>query len=194
MIDGNKIRPRRNPCKRQSGFTLIEVLIATVVLTIGLVGVLSVFAVAIATTQTSQQNLIAKQLANDAMESIFTARNTAQVEWNQIQNVGAGTTPDGIFVTGFQPINDSGVDAIYGTADDAVAAPEVLTQTGPDGILGTADDQTVSLAGYQRKIEIAPVAGTSALRQITITIEYTPRPQFGFKKDYILQGYISQYR
>ncbi len=194
MILGNKIRPLRGTRSRQSGFSLIEVLVAAVVLTIGLVGVLSVFSVAIATTQTSQENLIAKQLANDAMESIFTARNTSQVQWLQIQNVGAGTTPDGIFVTGFQPINNPGVDGIYGTADDAVDTPETLTLTGPDGVLGTADDQTVSLASYQRKIEIDPVAGTDALRQITITIEYTPRPQFAIKKDYILQGYISQYR
>ncbi len=194
MITLSKIRRFRRGQSQQRGFTLIEVLIATVVLTVGLVGVLSVFSVAIATTQTSQQNLIAKQLANDAMESIFTARNSNQAQWDQLQNVGAATTPDGIFVKGFQPINNPGPDGIYGTADDATDTPEVLTLPGPDGIMNTPDDQTISLAGYQRQIEIDPVAGTDTLRTITITIQYTPQPQFSFKKSYVLQGYISQYR
>jgi len=194
MITLSKIGRFRRAQSRECGFSLLEVLIATVVLTVGLVGVLSVFSVAIATTQTSQQNLIAKQLANNAMESIFTARNSNQVQWDELQNVGAMTTPDGIFVTGFQPINRPGADGIYGTADDATDMPEVLNLAGPDGLMGTTDDQTISLAGYQRQIEIDPVAGTDTLRTITITIQYTPRPQFSFKKSYVLQGYISQYR
>src|SRR5207248_4477575 len=85
----------------QEGFSLVEVMISMVILVIGLVSMLGVFGVAMATTQTSQQNAIAKQLANEAMESILTARETANVAWAQIQNTGAG----GIFIPGLQPIN-----------------------------------------------------------------------------------------
>ena len=178
----------------QQGFSLIEVLMSTVVLTVGMIGVLGVFATAIAATQTAQQDMIAKQLATEAMESIFTARNTSQLQWLQIQNVGAGTNPDGIFVTGFQPINLPGPDGILGTADDANAGPEVLQSPGPDGIVGTADDPApMQLTNYQRSIVIAPWPGSTTLRSVTITIRYDT-PQSRVQKQYILTALISTFR
>ena len=59
------------------------------VLTVGMVSLLGVFGLAMASTQTSQQDMIAKQLANEALESVITARNTAQITWDDIQNVGS---------------------------------------------------------------------------------------------------------
>lgn len=178
----------------QQGFSLIEVLMSTVVLTVGMIGVLGVFATAIAATQTAQQDMIAKQLATEAMESIFTARNTSQLQWLQIQNVGAGTNPDGIFITGFQPINLPGPDGILGTADDANAGPEVLQSPGPDGIVGTADDPApMQLTNYQRSIVIAPWPGSTTLRTVTITIRYDT-PQSRVQKQYILTALISTFR
>ena len=181
--------PNASP-KRDRGFTLIEVLISMFVLTIGLVSLLSVFAVAMASTQSSQQDFIAKQLASEAMESIFTARDTSQLAWAQLMNTGNG----GIFVDNpaFQPINYPGADGIVGTADDALAGAEMMTLPGKDGITGTADDTQMSLANYKRSIVITDVAGTTTLRTITITIQYTtPR---GLPKNYILTGNISAFR
>jgi prepilin-type N-terminal cleavage/methylation domain-containing protein len=188
--------PSRNRCRRrQGGFSLIEVMIATVVLVVGLVGLLGLFGLAVKTTQTSQENLIAKQIANDTMESILACRNASQVQWLQIQNVGAGTTPDGIFLTDFQSIYNPGADRIFGTADDATdpAGLEVYRIAGRDGFVGTGDDQTIALTKYKRKVEIVPVAGTDTVRQITITVQYQATPQFSFYKYYVLQTYISQY-
>src|SRR5262249_21219779 len=149
----------------QWGFSLLEVLISTVVVTIGLVALLGVFATAIAATQSSQQDMIAKQLASEAMESIFTARNTSQIQWLQIQNIGAGTNPDGIFVIGAQPINNAGPDGILGTADDATAGARTLQMPGPDGIVGTSDDPPpMQLTNYQRTIAITAVPNTASLR------------------------------
>jgi prepilin-type N-terminal cleavage/methylation domain-containing protein len=182
-------RNRTQP-KNQQGFTLIEVLISMFVLTIGLVSLLGVFAVAMASTQSSQQDLIAKQLASEVMESIFTARDTSQLAWNALQNTGNG----GIFVDNpaFQPINYPGADGIVGTADDALAGAEMMTLGGKDGIVGTADDVQTSLSNYQRSVLIADVAGTSTLRTITVTVRYTtPR---GLPKNYILTGNISAFR
>ena len=118
---------------RQAGFSLIEVMISMIVVTVGLVGMLSVFAFATASTQAAQEDMIAKELASEAMESIFTARETAQVTWDQIQNTGTGNTPDGIFVTGFQDIHQSGNNGIYGTSDDADAPARQLQLVGRDG-------------------------------------------------------------
>jgi prepilin-type N-terminal cleavage/methylation domain-containing protein len=178
---------------RQAGFSFIEVMISMIVVTVGLVGMLSVFAFATASTQSAQQDMIAKQLASEAMESIFTARETAQVTWGQIQNTGTGQTPDGIFVTGFQDIHQSGANGIYGTSDDADSPARTLTLVGRDGIPGTADDRELPLTNYKRKIEITSVSGTTSLRLVTITIKYTVSPKLA-PKNYVVTAYISQFR
>jgi type IV pilus modification protein PilV len=179
----------------EGGFTLIEVMISMAVLTIGLVSVLGVFGLAMASTQTSQQDMIAKQLANEALESIVTARNTAQIQWDQVQNVGNG---NGIFLTGLQPINLAGADGIVGTTDDAAAGAQTLKEPGPDGIFGTSDDVLVPLSNYQRQVTIAPVLDTNgnvvaSLRAINATIQYTT-PRLGVAKTYVLTSFISQFR
>lgn len=181
----------------QRGFTLIEVLVSIFVLVVGLVSLLGVFGIAIATTQTANEDMLAKQMAQQAMESIYTARETANIQWVQIQNVGTGQVPDGIFVTGLQPVKQSGADGIFGTADDAVASPETLTLPGADGIVGTPDDVNQSLTNFQRSIAITAVVSNGSavfdLRTITITIQYTT-PQRRLPKTYVLSGFISQYR
>lgn len=179
----------------ESGFTLIEVMISMVVLTVGLVSLLGVFGLAMANTQTSQQDLIAKQLANESLDSIFTARNSSQLTWGQIANVGTGT---GIFLVGMQPIYKAGADGIYGTADDATAGEQTLQDPGPDGIFGTADDISIPLTAYQRQVLIQPVLDSngnpiSTLSSITITVQYSAT-QSGVTKSYVLNSYISPYR
>ena len=165
------------------------------ILTIGLVSLLGVFALSMKTTQTAQQDIIAKQLANEAMESIFTARNTSQVQWTQIQNVGAGTVPDGIFLAGLQPINNAGADGIYGTVDDSTAGGQILYPPGSNGLPSTANP--MPLTAYQRSIQISPVVrgGTtlSTLRTLRITVQYASS-QSSTPKTYVLTGFISQFR
>jgi type II secretory pathway pseudopilin PulG len=176
---------------RQSGFSLLEVLISMFVLTVGLVSMLGVFAAAMAATQTAQQDLIAKKLAQQAMETIFVARETQNVSWTQIQNVG-GAGSSGIFVTGLQPINQPGLDGIYGTADDANADPQTMTLPGPDGIVGTSDDVVMELTNYQRSIVITNT-DSADLVSVVITIQYS-RPGTSFPRTYVLSDLISQYR
>jgi prepilin-type N-terminal cleavage/methylation domain-containing protein len=187
-------RPRLN--RGEQGFTLLEVLISMVVLTIGLLSMLGVFGLAMASTQTSQQNAIAKQLANEAMEGILTARETASVTWNQIQNTGAG----GIFVGGFVPVDCAGADGIIGTVDDAACGPQILEQPGASGVYaGTCPpDVCYPLTNYSRQILIAPVFDNlgnqiPTLRSITITIQYTTA-QLKTPKQYVLTTFISQFR
>jgi type II secretory pathway pseudopilin PulG len=187
-----------------AGFSLIEVIVSMCVLTVGLVSLLGVFGLAMATTQTSQQDMIAKQLANEAYESIITARNTGQITFDDIQNVGStncpvtGASSCGIFLTGAQQIYSGGTDGIYGTADDAASSlRQTLHDPGPDGIFGTSDDVYIPLTGYQRTILIGPMYNAqneleSSLRSVTITVQYTTAQQRS-QKAYVLSSYISQF-
>jgi type IV pilus modification protein PilV len=190
----------------QSGFSLVEVMISMVILTIGLLAALAALGVTMAANQTSQEDMIARQQATEAMESIFNARNTSQIGFSVIANTTA--IPPGIFVSGAQPIKCAGPDGILGTADDtncltasgAVcpnAGVACLTEPGPDGIVGTADDVILSLNNYTRTIAIAPLLDGSGnpiptLSSVTITINYTVANQ-GHLRSYVLNEYISAY-
>lgn len=190
--------------KRQRGFTLVECMISIAILTIGSIGLLGVFGLAVKASQTSQQDLIARQLAAETMESIYTARNEAEISWGQIQNVSNG----GIFVDGVQNVMCAGPDGILDTADDTACLTasgatcpnggiECLTEPGPDGILGTADDVILSLANYTRQVQILPLLDSSGnpiqtLHQVTITIYYSV-PNSTVLKTYVLNEYISAY-
>lgn len=175
---------------RQRGFSLIEALFAAAILTVGLVALLAVFAVAVGSTQTVQQDQLARQKAREALESIFTARQTQQITFAQIAN-----TPTGIFVQGMQPLTDPGPDGLDGTADDVPAAPIPLP--GPDGILGTADDTSVPLSVFQRRIDITNVLNPDGsinpnVKQIKVTIRYPTGT--GQQRTYVVQALISSFR
>jgi prepilin-type N-terminal cleavage/methylation domain-containing protein len=188
---------------QQRGFTLIEAMIAMVVLTIGMCGVIASLATAITATQSAQEDLVARHKALESMESIYTARNSQQVPFAQINNVANG----GIFLGGAQQLQCAGADGILGTADDApctapdtgVACPggiECLVLPGPDGILGTADDQVHSLSNFTRTVTfnnvLLPTGGINTnLIAVTITVSYT-RPGWPLRS-YTVDGLISSY-
>jgi len=119
----------------QAGFSLLEVVVSMAILTVGMVSLLGVFGLAMASTQTSQQDMIAKQLANEAYESVVTARNTAQTSWDQINNVystycSPGVSNCGIFLSNYQPMYFAGADGIFGTIDDAAAGDDFVEAHG----------------------------------------------------------------
>jgi prepilin-type N-terminal cleavage/methylation domain-containing protein len=196
----------------ESGFSLLEVLISMVIMTVGLVSLLGVFGLAMASTQQSQQDMIAKQLANEALESIMSARNTAQLSWDDIQNAGStcanGGSGCGMFASGAQPIYQPITTAtglpctkylgIVGTTCDTSQPVQTLQSPGPDGIYGTTDDVMTPLTGYQRTILISPVVNSSgavvsSLRGVNVTVLYST-PQLKLPKTYVLSSFISQYQ
>ena len=189
----------------QSGFSLLEVMFAMVILAVGMLAVLASLGIAIGANETSQEDMIARQMASEAMESIFNARNTSQLGFSAINNTTA--VPPGIFLPNALPPKCAGPDGILGTADDVAcltaagavcpnAGIECLTEPGPDGIVGTADDVIVSLENYTRTITITPLLenGTTVptLVLVTITINYTV-PNHGGTKSYVLEEEISSY-
>ena len=66
---------RRNSNAR---FTLIETMVAVMVLAVGVLGLAAMLASSVARMNVSQDEYIAQQKAAEAVESIFTARNTGQ--------------------------------------------------------------------------------------------------------------------
>jgi len=177
-------------------------MISMVILTVGLLSLAAVIGLAMTATQTSQQDMIAKQLANEAYESIITARNSSQITWDDIQNVGSTNCPlsgagtCGIFQTGTNPIYLPTTNGIYAGIVGATAhgAAQTLREPGPGGMYGDADDVILPLTNYQRSIlitELNPPVPT--LRNVTITMTYTT-PQTKAPKTYILNSYISQYQ
>jgi type II secretory pathway pseudopilin PulG len=171
--------------KKESGFSLIETMFAIMVLSFGVLSLAAVLASGIAYMNSSQSDFIAQQKASEAVESIFTARDSGALLFAQIQNV----SNLGIFSDGPQKLCDPGLDGIVGTGDDDCTKPDCIQTPGPDGILGTADDVCMPLSTFTRTIAITTnVGGDANLRQITVTMNYTSGR---FARQYQVVTYIS---
>jgi hypothetical protein len=179
----------RTQLQAESGISLVETMIAMLVLTVGAVGMAATFLQGMRTTGSSPAELVATQKAAEAIESVFSARDTRTISWEQLRNADQ----QGIFVKNAQPMLVAGDDGILGTGDDGKVGPqtgviESVVLPGPDQKIGTADDRTETLAGFTREIRISDVAGRQDLRLITVVIQY---PAGGTKQKYTLTAYIS---
>jgi type II secretory pathway pseudopilin PulG len=156
--------------RTESGFSLLETMFAILVLSFGVLSLAAVLATGLTYMTSSQSDFTAQQKASEAVESIFTARDSGALLFSQIQNV----SNLGIFTDGPQQLCDPGPDGIVGTADDNCNLPDCIQTPGPDGILGTADDICMPLSTFTRTIAIVGnIAGNPNLRQITVTMNYT---------------------
>jgi prepilin-type N-terminal cleavage/methylation domain-containing protein len=174
------------------GFSLVETIIALGVLTVGVLGAAGILATGMQKLTSSPVNVVLAQKATQAIEAVFSARDSHRLTWAQIRNVNGGTGSDGgIFVDGPKSLFDPGPDGLVNTTDDATTIETVILP-GHDQILGTADDLTNVLTQYTREIAIRDIAGENGqLRSVTVTITY----QNGSIKlpPYILVTYISSY-
>jgi type II secretory pathway pseudopilin PulG len=173
--------------QHESGFSLIETIIAMGILATGLLGLAGVFTIGMAHMATSSANLIAREKAREAVESVHTARDTRTITWSQIRNVSDG----GVFLNGAQAIKNPGIDGLVNTSDDS--GTEELRQPGPDGVLGNGDDVHIPLTNYTRDLVISDLRDQNnvinpSLRQITVTIRYSVGP---VSRTYTLTTYIS---
>jgi prepilin-type N-terminal cleavage/methylation domain-containing protein len=173
-----------NACMRrrnQAGFTLIETMIATLVLSIGLLGLAGILAQGLAYMNVSQYEYIAQQKASEAIESIFTARDQGQLTWTTICNVSSTVCTGGIFLTGALPLCDPNTDGILGTSDDYVSGScpdaahtdSVLLPNTTTGVFGATPARIpLTNFGFTRTITISSVSGVPNLRTIQVTIAY----------------------
>ena len=173
------------------GFSLIEVMFALGVLTVGVLGAAAVLSAGMQNLSSSPGDVIVTQKAAQAVEAVFAARDSHKITWAQIQNVrGASGSDNGIFLDYPQSLRPSGSDGLVNTADDP-STIETVPMPGPDKVFGTGDDTSLELTGFTREISIRDVVGEGGqLRAITVTLTYQNGTTH---RTYKLTTYISAY-
>jgi type II secretory pathway pseudopilin PulG len=184
---------RKKIRRTQSGFTLVEALISILILSFGVLSLAAVYAQGMYFSSLTQYDYIAEKKAEQAIEAIFTARDTSNLTWSQIMNVSGSSGADGgVFLDGPQPMLVPGTDGLVGTVTDSGSTDEVITiGPNPSGQIGTSTDLTVDLNPWMtRTIQITPVNAETNLRQITVTINYKVGK---LSRTYTLISYISSF-
>jgi type II secretory pathway pseudopilin PulG len=162
----------KNLKKSEDGFTLIEAVVAILIITIGLIGTAAAITYALEFTTISRNVSSAKSLIVASIEEVESLRNSRRLDFKQIANVGAvdnTNTPSRFngFSTGFKDVSlEPGPDGVNGTDDD-------LRDPGVDRTYGTGDDfdnQALIRSGYRRQITITSLSDT--LRKIEIKVKY----------------------
>jgi len=173
--------------KKESGFSLVETLIAMGILVTGLLSLAAVFTMGLNQLAGSSASLTAREKAREAVESVHTARDTRVIPWAQIRNTADG----GVFLSGEQPLREPGTDGLVNTADDGDI--EVSRAPGPDNMLGTEDDVERPLETFSRTIEITEIltggVPNPSLRRLRVTIGFRVGQA---QRIYTLTTYISR--
>jgi type II secretory pathway pseudopilin PulG len=165
----------------ENGFTVIEVIIAILIMTIGILSLLSAISYAAMRGREAEQRNTARQLTNAALESIFATRDLQQVggaagpataldNWETAVANTTPATPLGIFLPGYNPIReDSGRDGIEGTADDACQSVSC--------VVGAYTNSSPIIKGYEREIIITNIFETNSTvsnrRNVVINVRYS---------------------
>ena len=169
------------------GFSLVETVIALGVLVTGVLGAAAVLASGMQNLSSSPADVVTTQKAAEAIEAVFSARQSGKLTWAQLKNVSQG----GVFLDLPQPMNLAGDDGLVNTADDAAYGLESIRLPGKDQQLGNSDDQIIPLSNFTRQIVISDIAGENGqLRSIVVTIVYQ---NGGRTRTYVLTTYLSAY-
>lgn len=156
----------------ENGFSLIEILIAILIMTVGILAMLSAISYSMVREQGAENRNTARQLTSSALESIFAARDLRNSNvlnnWTAINNDNAATP--GIFLSGWTPIRqDAGRDGINGTADDACAS-------GASCVVGGFTNASPEIEGFDRRIVITDIVEPNIpnirKRKIEISVRY----------------------
>ena len=153
----------------EGGFTLLEMVVAMLVLTIGLLGVASAIGYSLMASNRGRGVTNSKMIIVSTLEQMEMLRDTGQLNFQEISNTQVTGSAFIGFPSDFREVSTSpGPDGIFGTADD-------LRSPGPDGYYGDSDDFTdPSLArpGVKRQILITQL--NPLLKKIQVTLRYTP--------------------
>ncbi len=178
--DNSRMAAHASDHKSEAGFTLIEMVIALLIMLIGLLALAAAIGFALAVSNKGRTVTNTKLLVVSILEQMETLRNTKQLTYGQISNAGqvdnTGATQNfSGFPNDFREISTNpGPDGIFGTTDDFVDA-------GPDATYGTNDDfvnTALARPGYTRQILITPLSDN--LKKIQVTLQYPRQGGSGF--------------
>lgn len=156
----------------ERGFSLIEVLAAMVMLTVGLLPLVGLSAISVQRMGASTQMLTAREKAREAIESVHAARDTGEASWPTIRNVSDG----GVFLDGAQPLRSPGLDGLVNTADDGATEFPVTDFT------REVDINPLNLDGTQTL--------NQTLREVRVTVRYRVNSSW---RTYVMTTYVSSY-
>jgi hypothetical protein len=166
----------------ERGFGLIESLIGLMLLSVGLLGIGSAFAQGMRSLSGSNYDIIAREKAVEAVESVFSARDTKTMLWADIRNEQGETgTDDGVFMDGEHPLHLAGADGLINTRDDLGEIEAIVRET-EAGIVNQPLDK------FTRQIEITTIS--TSLRQVKVTVRYKVGQE---ERKYVVTTYISSY-
>src|SRR5471032_2780100 len=95
--------------RSSKGFSLVETMIALGVLVTGVLGAAAVLATGMQNLSSSPSDVVTTQKAAEAMESVFSARQSGKLSWAQIKNVqGASGFDGGVFKDSALPLTIPG--------------------------------------------------------------------------------------
>lgn len=160
---------------KERGFSLVETIIALVVMLIGILAAMSAMSFGIMSVQESEKRSLSKEYARSTMETIFSMRdlaafdtlNAAQTYHWEAMQIKVGSN-GGVYLDGWTPIRESpGADGLFGTADDAC-------QAGGACVVGGTTNNSAVINGFERKLEIFDITenGVVRKRRITVRIRY----------------------
>ncbi len=105
----------------ERGFSLVEVIVATMVLAIGVLPLVGIFAMGVQQMGASTPMMLAREKAREAIESVHAARDTGEASWATIRNAAQG----GVFLDAAIAIKNPGPDGLVNTADDLLQADQL---------------------------------------------------------------------
>jgi prepilin-type N-terminal cleavage/methylation domain-containing protein len=173
-MDSVNGQPLPGGARDERGFTLIELIVAMMVLTVGLLPLAALFATSVQRMGASTPMLIAREKAREAIESVHAARDTGEASWITIQN--EDDAEEGVFLDGPQRIAKPGADGLVNTSDDG-------EDEFPEGM-------------FTREIEINEllIDGTSTvnpnLRELVVIVRFRVNTIW---QEYRVVTYISSY-
>jgi prepilin-type N-terminal cleavage/methylation domain-containing protein len=170
--------PECNRRQSAGGFSLLEMVIAMFILSIGLLAVAQAISYSLMASNRGRGVTNAKMLIVSMLEQMETLRDTGQLHFNEISNSQvAGSTFTGFPAT-FQPVSTvPGADGIFGTADDLI-----------DPATGQTNN-AFARPGVSRKVIITTLPDNDYLKKIEVTLRYSPNG--GEMKELVCYGYLN---
>lgn len=140
----------------QAGLTLIEVMVAFLVLSLGLTAATSIFVNSIASARLARNNLVASGLLQEGMEVM---RNLRDSDWHALRPFGSFGNPG--------PVADSNYEVQWNSAQLRTLAGQVLREDPGSGLFSY--DCCVNTI-FRRQVNIATVSAVE--KTVTVLVSW----------------------